>query len=195
MTNLLQCVIIDDDAASRKRMKELIGMVPNVRVGLVSSYSENVLDRIQIISPNIIFIEVELKDKDGFEIVDELKEKGINAEIVFINACSRYSIRAIKHGAFDYLLKPIDIDELKLSIKRIAELPGASDPDKINQVLEQLTNREKEIAILLMQGKSSKEIAEYLCISKNTVDTHRRKIIDKTGVSSTIDLITKTSKD
>ena len=191
MQNQISCVIIDDDTHSCKRLEELLAMIPDVELKLISGYFHDIIEKLIFINPVIIFLEIETHKKNGFEITDELKNKNIKSHIIYVTTQSQYSIKAIKHGAFDFLLKPIDIDELKSAIQRVFELPAFNQNVLNKEALKKLTSRQREIVDLLMKGKSSKEIAEDLCISKNTVDTHRRNIIDKLGINSTIDLITK----
>jgi len=89
---------------------------------------------------------------------------------------------------FDYIIKPVDIDELKGSINRLTEHLSL----KTSQVLAKfnmLSSRETEVLKLVLEGKTSCEIADMLFISVNTVHTHRRNILKKTGAGSIVDLL------
>ena len=109
---------------------------------------------------------------------------------------NQYAIKAIRNAAFDYLLKPVDIDELKEAIIRFGVSQNEQSkkflPSKLKKEYN-LTDREIEIVNYLLEGKSSAEIAEKLFLSKHTVDTHRRNIIEKMRLKSTNELLSKIS--
>jgi DNA-binding CsgD family transcriptional regulator len=85
-------------------------------------------------------------------------------------------------------MKPVDVDELKETMSRLEKFLDSS-AESIRQVLFLLSNREKEVYKLLLEGMTSEAIAGRLNISVNTVNTHRRNILEKTGARSTLDLL------
>ncbi len=186
----IKCILIDDDRLSVARMQKLISLIPEARLELISSYHNNLFDQILSIAPHILFLEIELNKKDGFEIIQELQKRDIKTQIVITTLQTHYSIKAIKHNVFDFLPKPIDIDELKQTIRKLqSSYVYHSIEDSNGRNIQDLSPREQEVVNLLVKGMTSKEISSILNITKNTVDTHRRKILEKTGVKSTIDLI------
>ncbi len=190
MIPFVKCILIDEDKFSVSRMQKLISLIPEARLEMISSYNNEIINQIKNIAPHIIFLEIELNKKDGFEIIQELNNYNINTNIVITSSQTHYSIKAIKYNVFDFLPKPIDIDELKQTIKKIQSTYfNFSTPNRNEGNLSDLSQREQEVVSLLVKGKTSKEISSILKITKNTVDTHRRKILEKTGVKSTIDLI------
>ncbi|MFQ5512781.1 MAG: LytR/AlgR family response regulator transcription factor, partial [Candidatus Krumholzibacteriia bacterium] len=75
--------------------------------------------------PDIVFLDIELPRKTGFELIDEVNGREVYPTFILITAYSQYAIRAIRARAFDYLLKPVLIDELKEAICRFVEkAPG-----------------------------------------------------------------------
>ena len=121
----------------------------------------------------------------GFEVVKKVREINITTVFIFVTAFSQYAIKAIKESIFDYILKPYDLDEIKASIERF-QLYRSTPINKpsLAFIEEKLSPREREILKLVLQCKTSQEIADELCISKLTVDTHRRNILKKTGLKS-----------
>jgi len=89
------------------------------------------------------------------------------------------------------LVKPVDVDELKETLERYRMMHPMLPANHNSQIasLDQLSCREKEIVSYLAEGLTSREISEKLSLSKNTVDTHRRNILDKSGLRSTAELI------
>jgi two-component system LytT family response regulator len=192
MNQKIKCITIDDDEKSRERMEMLLSMIPETVLSYQSNFHFQIFDIICQIQPHLIFLEIELYQQDGFEIIKELKRRNLKSKIVFTTTHSHYSIKALKYGAFDYLQKPIDIDELKNTINRFSHSVFSSPVNKENgNITFDFSQREKEIVNLLVKGKTSQEIGVSLGITKNTVDTHRRKILEKTGLGSTLELIAK----
>jgi DNA-binding CsgD family transcriptional regulator len=85
-------------------------------------------------------------------------------------------------------MKPVDIDELKASIYRLIEHLDRKTRHVLNE-FNMLSKRESEVLRYVLEGKTSNEIAESLFISVNTVHTHRRNILKKTGAGSIVDLL------
>ena len=133
----------------------------------------------------IVFVDIEISRMSGFEVVKKVREANAFTVFVFVTAFSQYAIKAIKESIFDYVLKPYDIDEIKSCIQKYETRRSTSfDRSTLSPVLDQLSAREKDILKLILQCKTSQDIAEELFISKHTVDTHRRNILKKTSIKS-----------
>jgi DNA-binding NarL/FixJ family response regulator len=147
------------------------------------------LDSILKQKPDLLFLDVELeKNISAFDLIKQLDKSLNRPHIILVTGFSQYSIKAIKNEVFDYLIKPVDIDELKASVNRLTEHLSL----KTNQTLAKfnmLSDRESEVLKNVLEGKTSYEIADLLFISINTVHTHRRNILKKTGAGSIIDLL------
>lgn len=186
----LSVYIVDDEALARERLISLLNtyLPDEVFVSGMAGDKETVLNEVPKLIPDIIFLDIEMPRTSGLELAEELKLLGYTGKIVFVTAYDHYAIKAIRAGAFDYLLKPVDVDELKEVIHRFR----SNTVNKLNPKIIKhynLSSRELEIIELLLKGKSSEEIAAELFISKNTVNTHRRNILAKTGKKNTIELI------
>jgi len=188
----IKSIIVDDEREARDRLSELLKKVEGVVISDSVGDPEIAIRKIIKLKPDIVFLDIEMPGMNGFEVVHEVRSNLIYPTFIFVTGYDQYTIKAIKNAAFDYLLKPIDIDELKESLERYRkEKKLKLDPETIKSKFQNtpLTDREIEIIQLLIQGKTSKEIAEELFISKNTVDTHRRNILEKTNLNSTAELI------
>lgn len=115
---MLKAAIIDDEIRSIQLLQNLLrDYCDNVKVvGTASSVDEG-YQLIQNNDIDILFLDIEMQQDTGFDLLD--KVDSITFEIIFITAYSQYAIQAIKVNALDYLLKPIDIDELKVSILKV----------------------------------------------------------------------------
>lgn len=186
---MIQAYLVDDEDIAKRRLKTLLKEHPDVEVtGSASSYSEAIKGITQK-KPDLIFLDIELGSRSGFEVLDEIRKRGIFSKVIFVTAYEQYAIKALRKKAVDYLLKPVDIDELNQALHGVIH---CNDTEQLQCKLDQLeflTPQEKRIITHLVAGKTSKQIAEELGISARTVETHRRNILKKVGVSSTVEII------
>ena len=131
----LQAVIIDDEEDAVDVLKTLISDFCE-DVDIVGSAS-GAIDGIKLIqqtSPDIVFLDIEMPGSTGFDVLEATPN--VNYKAIFTTAYDHYAIKAIKHNALDYLMKPIDIDELRQAIQTAREqLSLDLDHSKVNQQL------------------------------------------------------------
>ncbi len=187
----ISCIIVDDEIQARNRLESLLLKCDQVRILSKEGAPEHAIDRVLELKPDIVFIDVEMPRMNGFDVVKAVREKQYHPTFIFVTAYNQYAIKAIKNGAFDYLLKPIDIDELKNTLERYKRRYFAANYENIIKMplFSCLTEREKEVLSYVIKGYTSKAIAETMFISKATVDTHRKKILEKTEADKLSDLI------
>lgn len=182
--------VIDDDIAARERLAYIFNEFFRDEMQLVGQSGKPVeaIDQILSLGPEIVFLDMEMPGMTGLEMAAKLKELAYKGKIIFVSAHGHYSIKAIKASAFDYILKPVDVDEVKETIKRYRSYSDKNiNPDLVNAY--ELSNREVELIKLLAKGLSSEEIADKMFLSRHTIDTHRRNILQKTGARNTIELL------
>jgi DNA-binding NarL/FixJ family response regulator len=187
----ITCYLVDDEPDAIDRLEILLEKINPVQIIGKETNPDKAIEAIVEKKPELLFLDIVMGGKTGFEVIETLREKGHNPCFIFVTGHNNYSISAIKKSAFDYLLKPVDINELKDTIRRYESARLLrSYPNSDSKIhFDQLSEREKEILPYLAEGKTSQEIAEILHLSKNTIDTHRRNILEKTGLKSTNELI------
>lgn len=118
MSDKLSMLIVDDEEAARTVLSFLIGeMFPEAEiVGTASSAIEGI-KMIQRKKPQIVFLDISMPHADGFDLLESLPDRDF--EVIFTTSHQEHAIRAFREGAVDYLLKPIDEDELVTAVKRI----------------------------------------------------------------------------
>ena len=115
---MIKALIIDDDSISRMLLREILKKtITNVELLGEASSVEEGLALIEQKDPDVVFLDISMPDGTGFDLLDKLKK--IDFKIIFITAYSEYAIKAFKYSAFDYLVKPINVEELAKAINRI----------------------------------------------------------------------------
>jgi len=126
-------IIIDDEAKGRLALRQkLKNYCPNVNILAEAADGIEALAAIEKHHPQLIFLDIEMPKMNGFEMLNNIEEKDF--QIIFTTAYDQYAIKAIKYAAFDYLLKPVDIEELKTAILRA----GNAEPQKTKKQIELL---------------------------------------------------------
>lgn len=176
--NKIRTIIIDSDLTFLESFKSLLSKFNEVEV--VATFEDSQEGREFIIKNelDLAFVQIEMQNLSGLELAEEISKQETDTKIVLVSDHAHYAIKALKVAVFDYLLKPVSIDELKISLQRF------NTRFKIN-----LNNRELQIIREMSNGLSSQNIGEKLCISRHTVDTYRRSILEKTECQNTAQLI------
>lgn len=146
--------------------------------------------------PSCLLLDVRMPTMDGLELQEELARREIAIPIIFIsgNADIPDSARAFRSGAVDFLEKPFDstilLQRIEEAIKKdIAYRRKLIEKRKLQERLNYLTDREKEVLCLIVSSYSNKEAAKVLDISKRTIDIHRAHIMEKMQAENITDLI------
>lgn len=127
---MLRGIIIDDEAAAIKTLSLLIKKyIQEVNIIDTAASGKTGILSIEKHQPDIVFLDVSMPDMTGFALLQELRYKDFF--LVFTTAHEKYAIEAIRHHATDYLVKPIDIDELKRTVHSIIELKEKKDSPAI----------------------------------------------------------------
>lgn len=133
---MLTAIVIDDEINGRIALKQkLHDYCPTVKVVAEAENGREGIEMIQKHQPQLVFLDIEMPEMDGFAMLANIADKKFH--LVFTTAYDQYAIKAIKYAAFDYLLKPIDIDELVMTIERLAGQPSADITSKKLETLGQ----------------------------------------------------------
>ena len=140
--NLLHAIILDDEKSACQLLNSMLDQYcPIVQVDLVTQEPFLALEKIDLLEPDILFIDINMPKMSGFEFIDKLKD--FSGHIIFTTAYNQYAIQAFKYAAFDYLLKPIHVEQLENTVERIKKSRKA--PKQISSVEQLLAalNQEK----------------------------------------------------
>jgi two-component system LytT family response regulator len=113
----ITCVIIDDDPFIQELLKDKLNQYfPEINIVGLGNDGKEGIEKIIVLKPDLVFLDVEMTDMTGFEMLSRLET--IDFKTIFITSYKHYAIKAIRFNALDYLLKPFDLEELKNAIKR-----------------------------------------------------------------------------
>ena len=132
----MRVIIVDDEVTSAQVLEELIKhYLPQLKVVAVCHKPMDAVARISSQHPDIVFMDIELPGMSGFDILEKIGD--IHFEVIFTTAHIQYGIKAIQFSAIDYLLKPIQVEELKLAVQRVEAHKAVSDPiEKVRNLFE-----------------------------------------------------------
>lgn len=116
---MIRAIIIDDEQHCIDRLSGLLADYCSDAIDLTGSFKtvDEGLEAIKKLQPQLVFLDVEIKDKTGFDLLEQLS--GIDFEVIFTTAYDKYAVQAFKFSAIDYLLKPVDADELQNSLNKL----------------------------------------------------------------------------
>lgn len=166
---MITAVIIDDDINLRNGMKGLLNLyAPEIDIIGEADNVENGVTEILNKKPQVVFLDIQLTDGTGFDILENItKQEGkVNTNIVFITAHEKYAIKAFRFSALDFLLKPVDPDELQEVIAKIKNsLESKSSFSNIDLLLENISKKVdtfKRIALSTSEGIHLFEISNII---------------------------------
>jgi RNA polymerase sigma factor (sigma-70 family) len=186
--------VVDDDEAMRDSLRWLLESAGY----RVSSYStaERFLTAFRRDYASCLVLDVRLSGITGLELQQELNRRGENLPIIFITGHGDVpmAVQAVKDGAFHFLEKPFKDAQILRLIETAAlqRTPGAvakAQKRCAAAKLETLTQREREVIDLVVEGRKNKQIADDLGISVKTVEAHRARAMEKMDVSSVAELV------
>ena len=114
----MKAIVIDDSRLARNELKRLLKEFDNVQISGEASNDMEAIEKIENEKPDLIFLDIQMPGKDGFELLEELD---YIPEVIFTTAYDEYAIKAFEFNALDYLLKPIQKDRLAGALSKIRE--------------------------------------------------------------------------
>ncbi len=194
----IKVMLVDDHILMREGIKNLLEFDGSIEVVSEASDGVECLDNLKHIIPDIILLDINMPNKNGIEVLTEIKKKGMPVKILMLTVHNEveYLLKAIDIGADGYILKDTESAELKRAINYIIQGENYIQPSLIpalnsrlvnrdvdKEKIESLTRRELEVLIQVSNGMFNKEIANSLDISERTVKNHISNIFKKIEVN------------
>jgi DNA-binding NarL/FixJ family response regulator len=197
-------MLVDDQDLLRAGMAMVIGAQPDLRVVGEAADGATAVERDAELAADVVMMDVRMPGLDGIEATRRIIERRPDARIIVITTfdLDEYAFGALNAGASGFLLKDATPAELVTAIRTIASgeamispritrallelyrgrLPGAAQRSTDTTQLDQLTDREREVLVLMARGLSNGEISATLFVSNSTVKTHVGRVLGKLGL-------------
>ena len=202
---MIRILIADDHVLFREGMKSLLKSEDGIELIASASDGLEALELAGELRPDIVLMDVTMPRMNGIIATEKIVSKFPDIKVIVLSMHSdrRFIAETLKAGARGYLLKESSPQTVVEAIRSVAEgdiyLSAKACTVLTEDYLRLLNNekqnssnplseREMEVLLLLVKGRNGKQIADTLSISKNTVDTHRRRILDKLGCASMAEL-------
>ena len=190
---MITAILIDDDIHLRTGLKALLERYTNdiAIIGEADSVKTGIA-AIEKLHPQVIFLDIHLGDGTGFDILEKLAKTGgkINSHIVFITAHEQYAVKAFKFSALDFLLKPVDFEELQQTIDKIKDATVKTNSfEHIDLLLENIRKKVdnfKRIALSTSDGIHLFDVSDIIrCEAKINytqffIKNHKPVLISRT---------------
>ncbi|MEO5501015.1 MAG: LytTR family DNA-binding domain-containing protein [Ginsengibacter sp.] len=172
---MLTVIIVDDEESNVSSLKEkIIRHCTGLNIVALCYNAADAIKAIDSLQPDVVFLDIEMPVMNGFLLLQNLNFK--NFELIFTTAYDHYAIKAIRYSALDYLVKPIEIEELKTAVARAAEKRiNLTSGRQLEILLENLPSRKnsfQKIAIPTTDGLQFIKINDILYLEASTNYTH-----------------------
>ncbi|PBQ31241.1 DNA-binding response regulator [Sphingobacteriaceae bacterium] len=167
---MIKTLIIEDEQKSREMLAGIIQKnCPELSVvGLATNVKEGV-EMIESLHPELVFLDISMPDGSGFDLLE--KVPGQKFELIFATASDQHAIRAIKYSACDYLLKPIDIDELKIAVDKVVKKKSSiPNMENLQFLIQQLKRSDENFQKITLPTGNAYEIVNIKDIVRCEAD-------------------------
>lgn len=139
---MIRCILIDDEKNALEMMEWLLKTYcPEVEIAAMCNSAEEGIAAINKQRPDIVFLDIEMPKMNGFDMLEQFDK--FFFDVVFCTAYDQFAIKAFKYSALNYLLKPVDPDDLKTTIKRIEEKKSSPSKEQFDLLLQTMKEKNK----------------------------------------------------
>jgi two-component system LytT family response regulator len=130
MNSKIKAIIVEDEFHSRETLKAFLeGYCPDVELKGTAAQVNEAVDLISLHHPDLVFMDIELQSGTGFDVLERLTH--LDFHLIFTTAFEHYAIKAIKFSSIDYLLKPIDLEELQVAVEKVKRLKNSQNREAL----------------------------------------------------------------
>ena len=203
----IRVLLVDDHAIERQGVRSLLDAQPDIRVVAEAGDGLEALPLISQCHPDVVITETIMPRMNGLELTGQLLRRYPDLKVLVLTRNDREDcvLRLVQAGAGGYLLKTVDRSDLLSALRAVVRGGRVLQPAALEAVLDdylqrvrepagrryavELTAREREVLKLIAEGNTNQDIAELLCLSRKTVETHRSNIMDKLNLHKVTDLV------
>ncbi|QHT72010.1 response regulator transcription factor [Rhodocytophaga rosea] len=203
-------MLADDHTIVRNGIMSLLESYPEVEIVGEAENGAEALQKVKELSPDVLMIDIAMPIMNGIETAQEVSKhyKQTRSLMLSMHNNEDYILKSVEAGAYGYLLKDTTRDEMLKALQTVAKgekyfspsvsniivasyLQKVKDSEKANLKKSKLSKKEKSIVKFIIQGDSSREIAEKLDLSIRTVDNHRANMMKRLSVKNAVELVKK----
>lgn len=195
--------MVDDHDLVRSGIARMLSDVDGMKVVGEASNGEDALKQVRELQPDVVLMDVKMPGMGGLEATRKMLRSNADVRVIAVTACSEepFPSRVLQAGASGYLTKGADLDEMVMAIRQVHHGRRYLSPD-IAQALalkqlsldgkttpfDALSEREMQIAMMIVDCQKVQDISDTLCVSPKTVNTYRYRIFEKLEISSDVEL-------
>jgi two-component system, LytTR family, response regulator len=187
----LKAILVDDELPSLQNLEQkLMEFCPDIKVIAAEQRPENAITLIEQSRPDVLFLDIEMPRMNGFKMLEHISDTSF--DVVFTTAYNHYAIEAIRISAFDYLVKPVAVKDLQITVDRLMKSQAKQTPEKLDVLRQNLSDsrtQNDKVTISTNEGVEFYEISQIVHIESSS---NYSKIYFKDGKTM---LVTKLLKD
>jgi two-component system response regulator NreC len=209
----IRVLLVDDHAIERQGVRSLLDAQPDIQVVAEAGDGLEALPLVSQCHPDVVVTETIMPRMNGLELTGQLLRRYPDLKVLVLTRNDREDcvLRLVQAGANGYLLKTVDRTDLLSAVRAVVRGGRILQPVALEAVLDdylqrvrepsarrhsaELTAREREVLKLIAEGNTNQDIAELLCLSRKTVETHRSNIMDKLDLHKVTDLVKYAIRD
>ncbi|HKJ05230.1 MAG TPA: response regulator transcription factor [Geopsychrobacteraceae bacterium] len=204
----IKIVITDDHTILREGISLLLKSQVDIEIVGEASDGIEAVEKVRATHPDVLLLDIAMSRMNGLDTIELVRQVAPETQIIILSRYEKeaYVHQALKAGALGYVVKGAPSSELLEAIRAVAQgrfylssevhdsvistyLESTRESPLKNDAFNQLSDREKQVFNLLVQGNSSNQIGEILCISSKTVDKHRANLSKKIGIDNPVKMV------
>ena len=197
-------LIADDHAVMRDGLRAILEREGGIEVVATASNGRETVLEARRLNPDIVLMDIVMPELSGIEAAAQIRDHCESTRVIILSMHStvEHIFRALQAGAMGYLLKGSAGSEVVEAVRAVhagrrfltrkvsdVVVDGYVREHRASSPLESLSPREREVMLLVVEGRSSREIADALHLSPKTVETHRSRLMEKLGVENVVGLV------
>ena len=199
----IKIIVVDDHQLFREGIISLLSKNEELDIVGEAASAKELFSILEIKKAHVVLIDISMPETNGLEAIKECRDKYPDVKFIVLtmHAEGQYVVKAVRNGAFGYLIKNANENELITAIREVS-IGKKHFNNEISQLMignmaiegeshKKLSDREMEVIQLVSEGQTTKEIADQLFVSARTVETHRVNMMKKLNVQNTAELIKK----
>ncbi|MBC7904684.1 MAG: response regulator transcription factor [Gemmatimonadaceae bacterium] len=140
---MIRCILVDDESNSLEMMEWLLKTYcPQVVIEAMCNSAEKGIEAINKFRPDVVFLDIEMPHMNGFDMLEQFEK--LSFDVVFTTAYDQFAIKAFKYSALNYLLKPVDPDDLKTTIERLESRKALPTREQIDLLMQNVRGTSKQ---------------------------------------------------